>query len=85
MAAMTKTWPTELEDKQAEDEAMARLEAAAEVSDPHDVSAFVKAYKEMAWTTRSAEDFAQAVRWALWVGAHPIARRSGRGRSGTLP
>jgi hypothetical protein len=74
MTTMSKTWSTDIEDKPTQDEAMARLAAAAEVSDPHDASAFVKAYKEMAWTTRSAEDFAQAVRWALWVGAYLIAR-----------
>jgi len=73
MTTMSKTWSTDVEDKLTEDEAMARLAAAAEISDPHDVSAFVKAYKEMAWHTRSAEDFAQAVRWALRVGAHSIA------------
>ena len=74
MTTITKPRPIDVEPKPTEDESMARLETAAEISDPSDVSAFVRAYKAMNWDSRSEDEFAQAVRWALWVGAHLIAR-----------
>jgi len=56
------------------DTSMAVLRAAAEKSDVYDVSAFVRAYKSMDWDERSADDFTEAVRLALNIGAHLIAR-----------
>jgi hypothetical protein len=50
------------------------LEAAAVVSGTEDASAFVHASSEIDWEARPAGDFAHAVRLALHVGAHLVAR-----------
>ena len=53
---------------------LVRLELAAKMATPDDVSPFVAVYQQIDWMTRRADDFAQATRLALSVGAHLIAR-----------
>lgn len=66
--------PVKEQKETAAEEAMARLEAAAEASTPYDVAPFVRAYEAIDWEEQTADDFARAVRLALWVGAHLVAR-----------
>lgn len=54
------------------DEEMARLYSAADLGDG---SAFLRAWKEMDWTRRDAEEYIRAVRLALAAGAYLQARQ----------
>jgi len=58
------------------DDEMVRLESEADNSSPNDLSAFTAAYETIDWDSRPSEDFIQAVKLALRVGAHPIAREA---------
>ena len=54
------------------DYAMAHLAAAAQADDER---AFWRAAQAIDWSVRSADDFSQAVQWALQIGAHLVARQ----------
>lgn len=55
---------------------MVRLELEADNSSPDDLSAFAAAYETIDWDSRPPEDFIQAVKLALRIGAHLIAREA---------
>jgi hypothetical protein len=60
---------------EAADEAVVPLVAAAQASNPYDVSPFVRASKKIGWQTQPAANFVEAIRLALSVGAHHTAQK----------
>ncbi len=53
---------------------MAQLRAAANESNPHNISPFAQVFQRIDWSTRSVEEVVEGARLALGVGAHLLAR-----------
>lgn len=74
MTTVTKTREAKRRRRKSTAEEMAVLEAAAAAADVYDVSPFIRALQMIDWDDHSADDFAQAVRLALDIGAHLTAQ-----------
>lgn len=64
---------------------MVQLELAAELAAVHDLQPFLSVYRRIDWQTRAADDFAQAARLALRLGAPLIARECALAGSQRFP